>query len=129
MATDGTLLFDGDCGFCTWVVGKVRRLLKPKVELVPWQKSNLDDLGVTAMECAESIQFVSTEGGRTKEGRAVAQLLKVSRRPWPILGSIVDLPLVINLANVTYRIVARNRFRLPGSTPACQLDHVPRPNI
>lgn len=125
MPGEVTLLFDGDCGFCTFVINKVKRWLKPRAQIVQWQAADLDDLGVTESECAESIQFVAEDGTHVSEGQAVAQVLKVSRQPWPVLGSIVDLPLVINVANATYRLIARNRYRLPGSTPACQLEVPP----
>lgn len=121
MSSEGTLLFDGDCGFCTWVVGQARRWLRPRATIVHWQGADLGALGVTAQECANSIQFVYADGTHVAEGRAVAALLKSSSLPWPAVGRVVEAPGVIALADAAYRLVARNRYRLPGSTPACQL--------
>ena len=117
-----TLLYDGDCGFCTWAVEKVRRWLKPRARVVFWQGEDLDALGVTPEQCAESIQFIDASGVRTDQGQAVAKLLQVSRPPWPLVGAVIGLPGVVQVTSAAYRLVARNRYRLPGSTSACQLN-------
>lgn len=122
MKRQATLLFDGDCGFCTWVITKVKRWIKPRAEVAPWQFADLEALGVTEDECAASIQFVDQDGTHVSEGRAVAGLLKTAHQPWPFLGAIVELPVFVHVSNITYRLIARNRYRLPGSTPACQIN-------
>lgn len=115
------LVFDGDCGFCTWTVGKLRRFMKPRADIVPWQLTELEPLGLTAQECLTAIQFVRPDGTHVSGGRAAAATLKVSRQPWPIAGVLIDLPGFAQLTELAYRTVAANRYRLPGSTPACKL--------
>jgi predicted DCC family thiol-disulfide oxidoreductase YuxK len=38
-----------------------------------------------------------------------------------VLGRVLTLPGVHALAGLLYRLVAKYRYRLPGSTPACRL--------
>jgi predicted DCC family thiol-disulfide oxidoreductase YuxK len=39
---------------------------------------------------------------------------------WRIAGRILLLPGISWMAAHTYRLIATNRHRLPGGTPACQ---------
>ena len=116
----GTLVFDGDCGFCTTAAGWARRIA-PGVETVAWQLADLDSLGVSAAAAAEQVQFVEP-GGRVSGGaRAVARLLVLRGGPLGLLGRLILLPGVRAVAAGAYRLVAANRYRLPGGTPACRI--------
>ncbi len=117
------LLFDGDCAFCTASVNFLRRYVRPEADIVPWQHADLTVLGVSSRECQESIQWLA--GPATPpltQGRAVAAALSCGAPPWPLIGRLMATPGIVNAANAAYRLVARNRFRLPGATPACRLD-------
>lgn len=50
---------------------------------------------------------------------AIAAMLGAVGPPWRIAGRALLLPGVSRLAAAGYRLVARNRHRLPGGTPAC----------
>lgn len=114
------LVFDGECGFCTTMAGAFqRRLGLANVE--PWQSLDLDALGLSAEACRQAVQWVD-EAGRSAAGeRAVIAALRHAGGGWGWLGRILDLPGVRQLSGVVYRIVARNRHRLPGGIPACKL--------
>jgi predicted DCC family thiol-disulfide oxidoreductase YuxK len=112
------LVFDGDCGFCTAAVHLAERLA-PAVTTVPWQRADLESLGLTSEECSEALQFV---GDRRGAGAvAVGELLRAARQPWPVAGRILLLPGIVQVAGVAYRFIAAHRGSLPGATPACQL--------
>ena len=114
------LVFDGDCGFCTATVQWAERFVRPTATVIAWQFVDLAELGISAEQCQTSIQWVSAPGDVRSEARAAAALLATGRQPWPIVGALMSLPGVVQFANACYRLVARNRYRLPGSTPACQ---------
>ncbi|HEY9379048.1 MAG TPA: DCC1-like thiol-disulfide oxidoreductase family protein, partial [Jiangellaceae bacterium] len=57
---------------------------------------------------------------------AVASLLVDSEGGWRLLGRLMQLPLLDWIARGLYRVVAANRHRLPGGTPACALPSAPR---
>ena len=113
------LVFDGDCGFCTACVEFTRRWIRPRVNMQPWQFLNLADYGLTEEQCAEAVQFVATDGRIHSGSRAVTGLLRTANRPWPWIAALADSPGIAPIAASAYRLVARNRYRLPGSTPAC----------
>ena len=120
------LLFDGDCAFCTASVHFLKRYIRPRAQITAWQRADLAELAVSEQECQKSIQWFAEPGSApVTEGRAVAAALRTGATPWPLVGRTMQLPGIVNLANVAYRLVAANRFRLPGSTPACRL---PDPN-
>ena len=115
------LVFDGDCGFCTACVGFTRRWIRPRVDIQPWQFLDLADYGLTEEQCAEAVQFVATDGRIHSGSRAVTGMLRTANRPWPWIAALADAPAIAPIAASAYRLVARNRYRLPGSTPACAI--------
>lgn len=118
------LIFDGDCGFCTTSAKFAqRRLGLANVEA--WQFLDLATLGVTEAECQESVQWVGVDGTVLAAERAVIAALGHVGGVWGVLGRVINLPGVRHLAGWVYRIVARNRHRMPGGTPACQI--TPKP--
>ena len=117
----GLVLFDGDCGFCTWSVDWAQHWVRPAVDFQPWQRSDLDALGVTAADCTEALQFVHPDGRVDSGGRAVCALLSCGGAPWPLMARCGSAPGLRVLVDASYRFVARHRHRLPGATPACAL--------
>lgn len=116
-----TLVFDGDCGFCTRCVALVPRSVRRTTKVVPYQRADLPALGLTAAECAEAVQWVGDDGVRGSGHVAVARLLRSGGGLWALLGALLLVPPVSWLAALVYRLVAANRMRLPGGTPACAL--------
>ena len=121
-----TLIYDGDCGFCTRSVRWVERL-PVRVRVVPWQEADLAALRTTEDRARHEVVWVPPCGRVRGGAAAVAALLEHCRRPWPVLGRAMDAPLLRSAAEFAYRRVANNRHRLPGATPACQLPAEQRP--
>jgi predicted DCC family thiol-disulfide oxidoreductase YuxK len=117
----GTLLFDGDCGFCTSAAGVAARIA-PDVTVAPWQRVDLDALGVRADAAADALQWVAVDGRVYAGAAATARFLVSAGRAWKLLGWLLLLPVVRTVAELVYRLVAANRHRLPGGTPACRAD-------
>lgn len=114
-----TLVFDGDCGFCTRCVALIPR--SAQAEAVPLQLADLVALGLTAAECTEAVQWVGPDGQRARGHAAIARVLQSAGSLWWLVGSLLLIPPVSWVAAVVYRLVAANRMRLPGGTPACAL--------
>jgi predicted DCC family thiol-disulfide oxidoreductase YuxK len=112
------LLYDGDCAFCT-TCARVLGRIGPDTEIVPWQFTDLAELGVTEEQATEAVQWVGTDGTVRSEHEAIAATLNTAGRIWKIAGRTVLLPGISWLAAKVYRLVADNRYRLPGGTPAC----------
>jgi predicted DCC family thiol-disulfide oxidoreductase YuxK len=117
----GTLLFDGDCGFCTTAAGLAARIA-PDATVVPYQRADLAALGVRTEDAATSLQWVTTDRRVYAGAAAAARLLVGAGRAWKLLGRLLLLPGIRTIAELLYRLVAANRHRLPGGTPACRAD-------
>jgi predicted DCC family thiol-disulfide oxidoreductase YuxK len=119
--TNPTLVFDGDCGFCTSAANLVVAKSKTPVTAVAWQLTDLTPLGLNSARASERVWLVI---GDTRFGghRAFAKLLMLQRNALlGALGRLLLLPPFSWFAAVGYRLVARYRHWLPGGTPACKL--------
>ena len=119
------LIFDGDCAFCTssaqWLALRLRRSSGPNARLVPWQFTDLAALGTTAERAQREALWVATDGGIHGGAAAFAKWLKFRGGAYGVAGRLLDLPFVRKLAAAVYRLIARNRHRMPGGSPACAL--------
>jgi len=125
--TSGTLLFDGDCAFCTRSADVARRLLPADSAVVAWQFSDLAGAGagagagVTAERAQTEVLWIGRDGAVSGGAAAVAQALRAAGRPWSLAGVLLDAPPLRWVAPFVYRLVAANRHRLPGGTAACRV--------
>ena len=117
-----TLVFDGDCAFCSSSVRWAKRWCRPAVRFVPWQSLDLAAHGLTEEAVTSSVQWLRprTSAKPIPSGAAaVARTLLRSRWPFRPLGALLLVPPFSWLGAGVYRLIANNRYRLPGGTPAC----------
>ncbi len=119
------LLYDGDCAFCTRCADFLERI-GPEAEIVPWQFADLAELGVTEDQATDAVQWVGVDGTVRSGHEAIAAVLSRAGRIWRVAGRTLLLPGVSWIAARVYRLVADNRYRLPGGTPACAVDPAQR---
>ena len=129
-----TVLYDGDCGFCSLTVDVLRDLdLDTRMEFVPLQHARRHperpELAAAAEEypLAESIHVLRDDGRVRAGGEAVLEILQALPagwlfRPW---WFVPGLPAVLDRG---YAAIARRRgtlsrwiSRLGGPPPACDL--------
>lgn len=119
------LIFDGDCAFCTssatWLAERLRRPGQDPVRLVPWQFTDLAEVGATAERAVREVLWVTPAGRISGGAEAFADWLRYSGGVYAVVGAVIDAPVVRRLAGVVYRLIAVNRHRMPGGTPACAL--------
>jgi predicted DCC family thiol-disulfide oxidoreductase YuxK len=114
------LLYDGDCAFCT----RCARFLEgigPEAEIVAWQLTDLAALGITEAQATDAVQWVRIDGTIRSGHEAIAAVLSAAGGIWKVVGQTILLPGISRLAAKVYRLVADNRYRLPGGTPACAI--------
>ena len=119
------LLYDGDCAFCTRCAGLLERI-GTAAEIVPWQFADLAELGVTEAQATEAVQLVGIDGAVRSGHEAIAAALLSAGPVWRAIGRMLLLPGISSIAARVYRVVADNRYRLPGGTPACAADPTQR---
>lgn len=96
-------------------------MTKNRIATIPYQRAKLDDLGLILTDCESAVQYVS-KGRKFAGHKAIAHGLIDSETVWSPLGRILLWPVISGIAFVVYGLVAKNRHRLPGGTPACSLD-------
>lgn len=87
--------------------------------MVAWQLTDLAELGLTEQQAAAALQWVDTDGAARSGHEAIGEILVAAGSIWAILGRAILLPRASWIAAKAYRLVAANRHRLPGGTPAC----------
>jgi predicted DCC family thiol-disulfide oxidoreductase YuxK len=119
------LVYDGDCAFCTssatWVAWRLHRTSGPDAFLVPWQFTDLALLGTTAERAQTEVLWVEPDGRIAGGAAAFAAWLRLRGGLYGAVGRAMDVPVVRSVAAGVYRVVARNRDKMPGGTPACAL--------
>ena len=119
------LIIDGDCGFCQRSARWIQRRLRSEVSVIASEQLNDDALATRSLNRADVEREVWLIGAEQSwsGSMAIAQLLKLSSRPWPFLGDVMASRALRPVARVVYRWVARHRSRLPGST--CEVSSSP----
>lgn len=120
----GLMLYDADCGFCMRAAALVPRL-RADVARASIQETDLAAVGVDPERAAQEMPFVRPDGEVVYGHQAWAMVLRAT--PWPLrlLGAALGSRAVAPAAARVYAWVARHRSRLPGGTPACELDESP----
>lgn len=137
-SADAVFLYDGECGFCRASAEFLRERVSPRrVDIRPFQETDLAALGVTEEQCraAAALVTVDASGAAAPAGpagsgvlpgsrgsaasmpprfgaQAIAGALRRGRLAWPLVGVALQAPGVRALARVVYAWVARNRHRL-----------------
>jgi predicted DCC family thiol-disulfide oxidoreductase YuxK len=115
------LLFDGDCAFCTSCARLLERRVRPAATIVAWQFADLAELGVTPEQATAAVQWIEDDGRVRSGHEAIAAMLGMAGPLYRSLGRLLLLPGISAIAARAYALVAANRHRLPGGTPACKL--------
>jgi predicted DCC family thiol-disulfide oxidoreductase YuxK len=118
----GVLVFDGDCAFCTTAARWIERRWPPGgPTAVAWQSLGPGALGPAGPgpdDLARAAWWI--EGTDAVSGSAaVARALNAAGGGWTAVSWVLVHPPGSWVAPAGYRLVARNRHRLPGGTAAC----------
>jgi predicted DCC family thiol-disulfide oxidoreductase YuxK len=119
--TRPTLVYDGDCAFCTSSARALERI-GPEAEIVAWQQTDLDALGLTEEAASAAVQWVEIDGLIHSGHEAIAAALGSAGGIWALAGRLLLVPGIAPIAAGAYRLIAANRHRLPGGTPACAVE-------
>ena len=114
-------LYDGDCAFCTSCARFIEKHIPTHAEVVPWQWTDLDALGVTQRQVDDAVQWISPSGDVAGGPVGIGRLLIDAGSLWRPLGWLLIWPPGRWLAWPVYRFISRNRHRMPGGTAACAL--------
>ena len=117
------LIFDGDCGICSEAAAYAARRLHHGERVLPWQSlgaRGLSDVGLSREDASAAAWWVDGVGHLHRGHKAVGKAL-VAIGGWRrCAGAMALFPPTSWIAAGAYRVIARNRHRLPGGTPACR---------
>lgn len=115
----GWLLHDGDCGFCAaaaaWLVRRGMRAGSRPLQTaeVAW--------ALDGERARGEVPFRHPDGRVSWGERAIADALRTCPAPLRFAGQLLGSRAGHLVGAPVYRLVARNRHRLPGGTGACSL--------
>lgn len=124
-----TLVYDGDCRFCTAGSDRLLGLAAPGAVR---RMSNKDERDMASLPPAaragitSSLQIVSPEGEVASGAAAVARTLN-TRPVWRLITWLYWVPVVRQLTDWLYALIARHRYRIMGRNDPCTTGACPRP--
>jgi predicted DCC family thiol-disulfide oxidoreductase YuxK len=116
------VLYDGDCRFCTAGAARLARFFGPaRVATLNFQADGvLDRYPAITREAAMAAMHVVAPDGQIYPGAAgVARLI----RALPVFGIIsylYYLPILKQLVDLAYRLIAKHRYRLFARAEPCE---------
>jgi len=110
------LLFDGDCGVCSWSAEIARRMDRDRHFIIePYQKfdeSELMRFGIDYEKCSRALQVI-TRKSRVYAGAFGVNYFLWRRFPWSLAVFLIyAIPILLLFEMIGYRIVANNRHRI-----------------
>ena len=115
------LIFDGDCAFCTSSAQWIRHRLPSTARVEPWQRLDLDAFGLTESDVTTAAYWVDERGRNHRGHRSIGKALMAAGGVWKPIGALILVPPFSWLAALGYLVIAKNRSRLPGGSPACKV--------
>ncbi|MGH9802773.1 MAG: thiol-disulfide oxidoreductase DCC family protein [Blastocatellia bacterium] len=110
------LLFDGDCGICTWCSDIAKRMDSNRQFIVEpyrmFDESELQRFGISYENCTKELQVI------TQQGRVHGGAFGVNYFLWqkpvfkPLVILIYALPILLLFEVIGYKLVAANRHRI-----------------
>lgn len=134
MANSQILIYDGDCAFCQRCVDWGLRVFPDFPQALSYASIQPEAFGLSIEDVQQSIWLVDVtaplevrQAGKAHWSghRAAAQILLLQPTKsrfgffWRMFGYLLILGGPISAG--AYRLIALNRHRLPGATPACEL--------
>jgi len=110
------MLFDGDCGICTWFADVTMRIdVRRLFYIEPYQRvpePEMQPFGLGYINCSRRLQVI-TQQGKVHSGAFAVNYFFVQYFPWNLLVVLLYVvPPLLLLETITYELVARNRTRL-----------------
>jgi len=103
------LIFDGDCNFCGYWIGRWRQVTGDHVDYLPFQHPSIAERfpEIPRKRFDQAVQFIETDGRVYSGAEAVFRSLAYGRQ-WP-LWAYQRVPGVAPITEFAYRLVARHR--------------------
>jgi predicted DCC family thiol-disulfide oxidoreductase YuxK len=109
------LIFDGDCGICTFLSEYVQKHSDPrKLEVEPYQVLNLSQLHPELNEekTSKSLFLLTGNNVLFNRSKGVFEVMKRMSGAYRFFGILLSNPIVVFLTNPIYDWVSKNRTKI-----------------
>ncbi len=115
------VLYDGKCRFCTQSAKKLAQRFGPtRIRSENFQEDNaLSRYPSVTYDAAMTAMHVVAPDGKVYVGAAAIARVVRSLRVIGVIGYLYYLPIIKQLADIAYRLIAKNRYRLFGKQEEC----------
>ncbi|MDX2040466.1 MAG: DCC1-like thiol-disulfide oxidoreductase family protein [Acidobacteriota bacterium] len=119
------LLFDGDCGICTWCSELAKRMNSEFVvqPYLMFDEAELQQFGINYESCTKELKVI-TRQGQVYGGAFGVNYFLWQRPVWkPLIVLTYALPILLLCEVIGYKLVAINRHRISAwfGLKACAL--------
>lgn len=116
----GTLIFDADCGFCTRSAQWLQH--DDGIEIQAWQFiDDLNEVGLNEQMVAEAAHWLEQGAVVASGSDAIGRALIARGGIYRTAGRFIVAAPIRPFARGVYKIIARNRHKMPGGTAACRI--------
>lgn len=93
-----------------------------RFDVLPYQTSGLlESVGLSEQQCIEAAWFVDEKGNKHRGAAAINAALNALGGIYRAASWVYRVPGLKQIEDRVYDWVARNRYRMPGSTAACEI--------
>ena len=114
-------IYDGDCGVCAHVSGRLRIASSNSFDIAPYQTLELSKYGLTSYDCAAKAQLVIRYQVVWSGAQAVLYCARQGGGLLRLLGILGALPGIRYLSASLYWAFARSRKRIRWGAERCNL--------
>lgn len=122
--TRPTIIYDGECRFCTWSADRIRKLdRRESFEVLPRQQPGLDYRFpiLTQSDFNTGLRLIHLDGRIDVGADAVYQIYR-TLPPYQLIAWVYRLPLLHHVFRLGYWFIARYRHHLGRIDPALACD-------
>lgn len=113
-AAEPVVVYDGECGFCRYGIFRLAARWHLPGRLLAWQDADLGALGLSEDDVRARMWYLAPGMAPAGGAAAVAAWLAGGGRVARGIGGLLRAPGVRAVAEAGYRVIARNRHRIPG---------------
>ncbi|MEN9923848.1 MAG: hypothetical protein RIS09_1362 [Actinomycetota bacterium] len=127
--TSPIVLTEADCGFCQKSIAQFEKYLPGDWQNVRNNTVDVTEFGLTQKDIERAAWWVEVVDNniRVYPGAKNFGALMIRNGGWQLpIGLLTFIPPFSWIAWGIYQIIAKNRGRLPGSTPSCGLPSQPQ---
>ena len=116
LPTRPTLIYDGDCSFCTRWIRRWQHVTEDRVEYLTSQEATDRFPQISPIHFENSVQLVDSQGAAFEGAEAVLRTLALVPGKGLLLWGYRKIPGLARAAEAIYRVIAHNRDRETSST-------------